>query len=71
MSNEEVSSPVSESDSEDQPIQFKCTFKGACAKTENQDADNIMPPLLKYIDTNVIGRDTDIDSPYGMRKGVQ
>jgi hypothetical protein len=69
MSNEVAQSPVSERDSEDQPIQLKVNFKGA--KPENQDADNIMPPLLEYIDANVIGRDTIIKGPYGQKQGVQ
>lgn len=67
MSNE-VTPDSSKSDDDDQPIQLKVKFKSAA--NESQDAEHIMPPLLEYIDANVIGRDTVIDGPYGKKQGI-
>lgn len=67
-----VQSPTLSSASEstdDQPIQVKVKFDKDESKQEQND--NIMPPLLEYIDANVIGRDTVFEGPYGRKQGIK
>ena len=37
---------------------------------ESVDEAEMMNPLLEYIDSNVIGRDTMFNGPYGSRQGM-
>ena len=39
--------------------------------TEDKEETGMMNPLLEYIDTSIIGRETMFNSPYGLKRGMR